>query len=97
MGVGLWPLVLTFGLLSPSSGGVSGGRGSSDRADVLVGSAVSLLCCALLPVCTSELFGLSVVPLEHFRSLLRCLRPRSSVISLNPGLLLGSPPRWCVT
>ena len=55
MGVGLWPLVLTFGLLSPSSGGVSGGRGSSDRADVLVGSAVSLLCCALLPVCTSEL------------------------------------------
>ena len=34
-GAGLRPLALTFGLLSPASGGVSGGRGSSDTADAL--------------------------------------------------------------
>ena len=38
----------------------------------------------------------SVVPLERSRSSLRCLRPSGGVVSLNPGVLLGSPPRWCV-
>lgn len=42
------------------------------------------------------LVGPSVVPLERSRSSLRCLRPSGGVVSLNPGVLLGSPPRWCV-
>ena len=37
-----------------------------------------------------------MVPLERSRSSLRCLRPSGGVVSLNPGVLLGSPPRWCV-
>lgn len=52
MGVGLWPLVLTFGLLSPSSGGISGGRGSSDRADVLI--CFPGMCSASGPPCGGE-------------------------------------------
>ena len=105
------PLALTFGLLSPASGGVGGGRGSSDTADALASPSRRVLrerpsprwgglyrCCAVPPRAGARacLVGPSVVPLERSRSSLRCLRPSGGVVSLNPGVLLGSPPRWCV-
>ena len=110
-GAGLRPLALTFGLLSPASGGVSGGRGSSDTADALASPSRRVLrerpsprwgglyrCCAVPPRVGARacLVGSSVVLLERSRSSLRCLRPSGGVVSLNPGVLLGSPPRWCV-
>ena len=110
VGVGLWPLALTFGLLSPASCGVSGGCGSSDTASALVLLSQCVLCerpspwwgglchcCAVpTPPCVRVSFvGPSVVPLERLRLLLRCLRP-SRGVSVNPGVLLGSLLWWCV-
>ena len=70
VGVGLWPLDLTFGLLSPALGGFSGGCGFSDTAGALVLLSWRVLCerpslrwgglcrCCAVPIlcgCVSEL------------------------------------------
>ena len=82
--------LLTQQMLSLRLPGVCSASGSPRGGE---GSAAAALR-APLPARVRE--RPSVVPLERSRSSLRCLRPSGGVVSLNPGVLLGSPPRWCV-
>ena len=91
-GAGLRPLALTFGLLSPASGGVGGGRGSSDTADALASPSRRVLrerpsprwgglnrCCAAPPP-----RGCASVP-----RCVDCSPPGSSIHGDSPGKNTG--------